>query len=360
MGFKFDYKTIHAIALSALVMGAGTYAVFTVSKYNKHKKTPPKSNPPTLSYPEYALSEHTFLSPTSGRTISYAEYGSPESKNIMIYEHGLPGSRILPVGPNIKGKNIRVLAIDRPGMGLTSLPLPGTTVMETAISDVYELIEHLEITEKVMLCGFSAGGPHVLGIMFTHPQKIRATYCLGPATYLDEKVNWSELSRGSRKSNLRAMCFPKYFAFDMILNADKATDCSNVIANMQAHTTPGDAAFLSSHPVEAKGWQNVNYEAYRQGLTGYLQSCLEIFGRHSSKPWPVVGDIIHQEGIEGQKVTIIHRECDNLTPASGSRDLIKRLIAAGADAEMILIPGTDGGHFDTLNIAMDYILEHEC
>ncbi|KAK9312793.1 Alpha/Beta hydrolase protein [Lipomyces starkeyi] len=351
---------LRTIVAGILAAGAATYVASIAVTHRKHKKTPPRSNPPTVSYPDYALSEHTFLSPSTCRTISWAEYGSPVSKNIVIYEHGLPGSRILPVGPNIKGKDIRVLAMDRPGIGFTSLPIPGKTVMETAINDVYELLDHLEISEKVILCGFSAGGPHVLGIMFTHPQKIRATYCLGPATYLDEKINWDDLAPGSKSTNWWTQNFPSYTAFDMILRADKIVDCSNIIENMKNFSSEGDAIFLSENPVEAKGWQNVNYEAYRQGITGYLQSCMEIFGRVSTNPWPVVGDIVHQKGIEGQKVVIIHRESDHLTPPSGSRDLVRRLKAAGADAEFIFPEGPEGGHFQALNYGMDYILAREC
>ncbi|KAK9365677.1 Alpha/Beta hydrolase protein [Lipomyces kononenkoae] len=351
---------LRTIIAGILAAGATTYVASIAITHSKHKKTPPRSNPPTIAYPDYALSEHTFLSPSTGRTISWAEYGSPESKNIVIYQHGLPGSRILPVGPRIKGKDIRVIALDRPGMGFTSPALPGTTVMETAISDVYELLDDLEISEKVILCGFSAGGPHVLGIMFTHPEKIRATYCLGPATYLDEKINWDDLAPGAKSTNWWTQKFPSYTAFDMVLRADKIVDCSNVIENMKKFSSEGDAIFLSENPVDAKGWQNANFEAYRQGIAGYLQSCMEIFGRVSTNPWPVVGDIVHQTGIEGQKIVIIHRESDHLTPSSGSRDLVRRLKAAGADAEFIFPEGPEGGHFQALTYGLDYILAHEC
>ncbi|KAK9446487.1 Alpha/Beta hydrolase protein [Limtongia smithiae] len=341
-----------------LVAGGAIYGSALAARFRKNKATPPRSNPPTTSYPDYSISEHTFISPSTGRTVSWAEYGSADSKNIVIYEHGLPGSRILPVGPKIKGKDIRVLAMDRPGMGFTSLPLPGKTVMETAISDVYELLDHLEISEKVMLCGFSAGGPHVLGIMFTQPERIRHTYCLGPASYLDEQINWDELSSGSRGSNWWAKNFPLYVYVDSILNASKIVDCGDIVEHMKVFSSKGDAVFLTENPVQAKGWLNVNYEAYRQGIAGYLQSSLEIFGRTSKNPWPVVGDIVSQKGIAGQKVTIIHREGDQLVPVSGSRDLVRRLKAAGADAELIVPAGTEG-HFEALNWGMDYILAHE-
>ncbi|KAK9477844.1 Alpha/Beta hydrolase protein [Lipomyces japonicus] len=347
---------LQAIALGAAAIGAVGYASYVACKYSRHKKNPPKSNPPTISYPDYAISEHTFVSPLTGRIISWAEYGSADSKNIVVYEHGLPGSRIVPVGPLIKGKDIRIIAMDRPGMGFTSLPLPGKSVIETAVSDVNELLDHLEISQKVNLCGFSAGGPHVLAILFTHPERIATTYCLGPASYLDEKAAWDDLSPGPASANWWTMKFPCYTAFDMVLKAAQIVDCTNVIEHMKVFSSQGDAIFLTQNPVEAKGWQNVNYEAYRQGITGYAKSCLEIFGRTAKKPWPVVGDIVSQKGITGKKVVIVHRESDHLVPLTGSKDLVKRLVVAGADAKIIVPEGPEGGHFEALNYGVEYIL----
>ncbi|KAK9454845.1 Alpha/Beta hydrolase protein [Dipodascopsis uninucleata] len=354
---KLPTKSILTAAVAIGVVGAAAYAGEIFYSYYQNKKNPPRSNPKSLNYPDIALSEKSCVSPSSGRTISWAEYGNPESKNVFIYEHGLPGSRILPVGPKLKGKDIRVLAMDRPGMGYTSLPLPGKTVMETAISDVFELLDYLQITDPVSLVGFSAGGPHVLGILITRPEMVKTVYCLGPASYLDEKINWDDLSPGARKENALANKSPCYYAFKMVQNADKIVDCSNVIENMKNFSSKGDAVFLAENPVEANGWHMVNYEAYRQGVTGYVQSCVEIFGRTSAKPWPVVGDIIHQKGIEGKKVFVIHRESDHLTPPSGSKDLVRRLKAAGADAEFVFIEGEEGGHFMTLNDGFQFIFK---
>ncbi|KAK9461250.1 Alpha/Beta hydrolase protein [Lipomyces oligophaga] len=358
MGKYIIFKTLALGLFAGSAIVAGSFAL-TV---RKNKKTPPRSNPATTSYPDYALSEHTFVSPTSGRTISFAEYGDPKSKNVVIYEHGNPGSRVLPVGPTVvKGKDIRVLAMDRPGIGFTSLPVDGKTVIETAVSDVAELLEYLEIPDKVILCGFSAGGPHVLAIMATIPDKIKAVYCLGPAGYFDEPITWTEVSPGSKSANWYARYLPTFYYYDIIYKASAITDCSNVIANMSAFSSKGDAIFLAEHPIEAQGWANVNYEAYRQGLEGYARSCVEIFGAEAKgKPWPILGDIASLKGLEGQRVTIFHRESDQLVALSGSRDLVKRLKAASVDAELIAPEGPVGGHFSALNDGFELILKREC
>ncbi|KAK7205826.1 Alpha/Beta hydrolase protein [Myxozyma melibiosi] len=358
--------SVAAAAAGAALIGAALTATGTIPlpkpvKYLKHKKSSPRSNPPTSSYPDYANSEHTFVSPSSGRTISYAEYGSADSDNVVVYEHGNPGSRVLPIGASLKDKNIRVLAMDRPGHGFSSLPVDGKTVIETAVSDVGELLDHLEIKTKVMLVGFSAGGPHVIAILKTFPDRIRSVYCLGPAGYFDDEKSWSDVSPGAAATNKLALTNPKKFYYNLIASADAITDCSNVIENMKNFSSAGDAEFLATHPIEALGWQYVNYEAYRQGIVGYANSCVEIFGAAlATKPWPVLGDLSKIEGITGKKVTIFHSPADQLTSLTGSRQMVEMLKTAGADATLIEPQPTDGGHFQTLNLGFDYILENEC
>ncbi|KAK9380511.1 Alpha/Beta hydrolase protein [Kockiozyma suomiensis] len=360
---------VAAAATGVAVVGALLSVTGTISlplpapvKYLKFKKNSPRSNPPASSYPDYANSEHTFVSPSSGRTISYAEYGSADSENIVVYEHGNPGSRVLPIGASLKGKDIRVLTMDRPGLGFTSLPVLNKTIIETAVSDVGELLEYLGLdNKKIILCGFSAGGPHVLAILKTFPEKIRAVYCLGPASYFDDEATWSQLTPGAASTNKLALRHPNYYFYKLVSNADAITDCSNVIENMKGMSPPGDKEFLATHPVEALGWQYVNYEAFRQGIWGYALSCVEIFGATlATKPWPVLGDLSTIEGIKGIKVTIIHRESDLLVALSGSRQLVEMLKAAGADATLIVPEGPEGGHFQALNYGFDYILEQEC
>ncbi|KAK9473766.1 Alpha/Beta hydrolase protein [Dipodascopsis tothii] len=359
-----QHSPLH-LAAAAAASSAVAYSLYTLFKYQSNLSNPPKSNPPTTTYPGVANAERTFISPSSGRTVSWAEYGDASSKNIVVFFHGLPGSRIIPAAHLFKGKDIRVLGMDRPGFGFTSLPVSDKdTVIETAMKDAYELIDYLDLLtaadgRKIIFAGFSAGGAHVLGALRYMPERVRAAYLFGSATYLDTKENWAELSKGAQSANWLPHKFPTWYRIKTTLNAAAIVDCSDVVTSMRGFTNATDAQYLAENPDESQYWAGVNYEAYRQGTKGYIKNCLEIFGRTSKAPWPLVGQVSDIAGIAGLKVHVIHRSSDVLTPASGSVDLAERLRAAGADVDLDIIDEDKGGHFDTLNLGFSKLLAYE-
>ena len=95
---------------------------------------------------------HTFSLP-DGRELGYADYGDPKGKTIL-YQHGLPGSRIEATRYHDLGKELglRIISIDRPGHGWSSPfdSYTGRTVKSWA-ADVNALAEHLELNEYAVL-----------------------------------------------------------------------------------------------------------------------------------------------------------------------------------------------------------------
>lgn len=108
----------------------------------------------------YRLDNDTsaILTLSDGRTLGYAQYGSPTGKAIL-YQHGFPGSRIEAAGYHDLGKELglRVIAIDRPGHGWSS-PHPGSTLLDWP-KDVEVLAEHLNL-ETYSVLVFTT--PHIL------------------------------------------------------------------------------------------------------------------------------------------------------------------------------------------------------
>lgn len=95
-----------------------------------------------------------------GRKLGYAQYGSPTGKAIL-YQHGFPGSRLEAAQHHDLGKELglRVIAIDRPGIGWSS-PHPESTLLDWP-RDVERLTEHLGLeTYSVMV--FAT--PHISNI----------------------------------------------------------------------------------------------------------------------------------------------------------------------------------------------------
>ena len=91
-----------------------------------------------------------------GRTLGYAEYGAPEGKPVF-YFHGFPGSRIdwlfSDTNNTAAQLNARIIAVDRPGMGLSSFQR-GREILDWS-DDVIEIANVLQLDRFAVLCRFS-------------------------------------------------------------------------------------------------------------------------------------------------------------------------------------------------------------
>lgn len=85
-----------------------------------------------------------------GRKLGYAQYGLLTGKPVF-YLHGFPGSRLEAAGfDNLCLEvGIRLIAVDRPGMGWSS-PHPGRTLLDHP-KDIEDLARHLELDHYSVL-----------------------------------------------------------------------------------------------------------------------------------------------------------------------------------------------------------------
>lgn len=111
---------------------------------------------------------------TDGRLLGYDEYG-PADGNPLFYFHGTPSSRKdwLALGneglPEKLG--MRVIAADRPGMGLSSFQ-SGRRIGDWP-ADVVALADALEI-DRFAVFGYSGGGPYAAACAQKIPQRLTA------------------------------------------------------------------------------------------------------------------------------------------------------------------------------------------
>lgn len=114
------------------------------------------------------MQDHIFKL-SDGRDLSYATFG-PLYGIPVLYFHGTPSSRLEPLLLNIYGSNlenlleknnIRLIAVDRPGMGKSSFNLQNSYLKFAA--DVKELLHHLDINSCSLLC-WSGGGTYALAM----------------------------------------------------------------------------------------------------------------------------------------------------------------------------------------------------
>lgn len=115
---------------------------------------------------------------SDGRMLAYHEYGDPDGKPI-IYMHGFPGSRLDwsmfdPDDSIAKGLNARIIAVDRPGMGLSDFK-PGRELLDWP-DDILELANALlQLDQKFAILAGSGGGPYGEVCAFKIPERITKT-----------------------------------------------------------------------------------------------------------------------------------------------------------------------------------------
>ncbi|KAK7222646.1 hypothetical protein V2G26_010649 [Clonostachys chloroleuca] len=117
----------------------------------------------------YSSKDHIFELP-DGRKLGYADYGSPTGKP-LLYFHGYPSCRLeASVADEMaKRHNIRLIAIDRPGFGLSTLQ-PNRRLMDWP-ADVRNIAEGLNIPRFAVM-GCSGGGPFALACAHALPKSM--------------------------------------------------------------------------------------------------------------------------------------------------------------------------------------------
>jgi len=110
----------------------------------------------------------TFRLP-DGRMLGYAEYGSSRGIPVFVL-HGFPSSRLEvdPLDAIGTRMNMRLIALDRPGFGLSS-PHKGRTIIDFAYD--LEAFAHAMGIPRFAVAGFSGGGPYALACAHVLPRK---------------------------------------------------------------------------------------------------------------------------------------------------------------------------------------------
>ena len=94
------------------------------------------------------------------RAVGYDEVGDPEGRPVLLF-HGFGDSRLTrhPDDARTAALGIRLITMDRPGIGLTD-PMPVRTLLER-VGDVEALADHLGL-DRFAVLGWSGAGPHAL------------------------------------------------------------------------------------------------------------------------------------------------------------------------------------------------------
>jgi pimeloyl-ACP methyl ester carboxylesterase len=112
------------------------------------------------------------------RRLGFAEFGAPHGRAVLWF-HGTPGGKrqIPPAARTLAvERDIRLIGIDRPGIGLSSSHRYDS-LLDYA-DDIAVLCDHLGI-DRFGLVGLSGGGPYVLACAAAMPERVVAGCVLG-------------------------------------------------------------------------------------------------------------------------------------------------------------------------------------
>jgi pimeloyl-ACP methyl ester carboxylesterase len=102
-----------------------------------------------------------------GRSLGFAEWGNPNGNPIVLFVGG--SSRL--VHPPVEVPDIRLITVDRPGLGLSDFQ-PNRTLLDVP-DDVLQLVDTLGI-QQFAVVGISQGGPSALACAYRLPHRLIA------------------------------------------------------------------------------------------------------------------------------------------------------------------------------------------
>jgi len=198
-----------------------------------------------------------------GRTLGYSEYGAPNGRPIFCF-HGHPGSRL-----DLSGMidddcaselNARIIAIDRPGHGLSSFKAK-REILDWP-DDVAELAEVLKL-DRFAVLGISGGGPYAAACAFKIPQRLTATAIvsgMGPpeSPGLKDGLSWTFAG----KSPVTRWFVLKLMSIGLRKNRDR------FISEIQKSMEGPDKALIKKKPELVNGIIDTFSEALSLGTAG--------------------------------------------------------------------------------------------
>ncbi|MFC1845981.1 alpha/beta fold hydrolase [Chloroflexota bacterium] len=198
-----------------------------------------------------------------GRSLGYAEYGSPDGKTILCF-HGFPGSRLdwmyFDDACKPETLNARIIVADRPGMGLSDFK-SGRRLLDWA-DDVVELAEALQL-DRFAVLGISGGGPYTAACAYKIPERLTVAAIIsgmGPSEAPGSKEGAAWIFPG-KPSIIRRLIL-------MLTSMGMQKKPERIESQMVDGLKGSDKALFLEKPKIAKriieSWQ----EAFRSGIAG--------------------------------------------------------------------------------------------
>lgn len=199
-----------------------------------------------------------------GRRLGYAEYGKHDGVPIF-YFHGTPGSR-LEAGffhDTALANQYRLIGIDRPGMGLSSINKRGTLL--SWASDVANLADYLGI-KKFSILGHSGGGPFVAACAYKIPDRLNGAAIVSGLAPLQNPDSRKGMTLGLKVINFLFRAHPFFGA--MIMSCSSRMLKNPRLMSRMIKSMPQVDQAVFDDPYALNAFTNSINETFRNGVTG--------------------------------------------------------------------------------------------
>ncbi|OGV27695.1 MAG: hypothetical protein A3F18_00895 [Legionellales bacterium RIFCSPHIGHO2_12_FULL_37_14] len=203
----------------------------------------------------------------NGRQIGFAEYGHPQGQPVL-YFHGFPGSRleIEPFHDIALTQAIRIISIDRPGMGLSTLDKDRTLL--SWADDIIEFTDILQL-KSFSIIGHSGGAPFVAACAFSIPEKINTAVIVSGMAPFDNPDSHVGMASAQLKANKLIKKMP-WLAYPIMWLNKKMLQSPKMLEKMIQQLPAVDQLFFQDEKKRAAIVNNV-LEAFRNGVIGPAQ-----------------------------------------------------------------------------------------
>lgn len=266
-----------------------------------------------------------------GRDVGYADWGEAGGTPVL-HLHGTPGSRLTYdyTDAPARAMGVRVIAPDRPGIGLSS-PKQGYTLEDVA-ADMAELADGLGLDRFAMLA-WSGGGPYGLATAAALGDRVSALAMVAPAGLLDTRASRRGMSALDRAGWILSVFTPRIGA--PMLGAAMRWSLRhpvNATKSFASKLPRMEMDLLAGLPPEVEGPIIGSAEAGRQGGRGIVDDYRAI-----SQPWTFQPEEVRVP------TQFWHGDKDKYVPLRVSEELAERV----PNAELQLRPGS--GHLIALS-----------
>ena len=252
-----------------------------------------------------------------GRRLGYSEYGAPEGRPVFFF-HGFGTSRVIcPPEEPATELGIRLIAVDRPGIGLSDA-LPGRRLLDWP-TDVADLADRLGI-DSFSAIGWSGGGPYALACAHTLRERICAIALVSspaPLTGTSESGYLRRLDRHAVRAAGRAPWVIRLALWHW--GRPQRRDAARFFEESVAEMCAADQAVLAAPELRGRMIAN-SAEIYRQGGRGMYDEALVL-----ARPW---GFELTQIGVP---VHVWHGVLDETVPLAMADYLVREIPSAHAN-----------------------------